>query len=57
MLTIINFLKKFRQYALLLSYFQYCQHVLDPDVPRTMLQLLLGTGQDNEDIDLEKVSC
>ncbi|XP_010688007.2 nuclear pore complex protein NUP205 [Beta vulgaris subsp. vulgaris] len=44
-----------RQYALLLSYFQYCQHVLDPDVPRTMLQLLLGTGQDNEDIDLEKI--
>ncbi|KAL2929631.1 hypothetical protein RDABS01_035041 [Bienertia sinuspersici] len=44
-----------RQYALLLSYFQYCQHVLDPDVPRKMLQLLLGTEQDSEDMDLEKI--
>ncbi|XP_021855676.2 nuclear pore complex protein NUP205 [Spinacia oleracea] len=44
-----------RQYALLLSYFQYCQHVLDPDVPRRMLQLLLGSDQDSEDMDLEKI--
>ncbi|XP_057538767.1 nuclear pore complex protein NUP205 isoform X1 [Amaranthus tricolor] len=44
-----------RQYALLLSYFQYCQHVLDPDVPRRILQLLLGTEQDSEDMDLEKI--
>lgn len=44
-----------RQYALLLSYFQYCQHVLDPDVPRRMMQLLLGTDQDSEDMDLEKI--
>ncbi|XP_021760813.1 nuclear pore complex protein NUP205-like [Chenopodium quinoa] len=44
-----------RQYALLLSYFQYCQHVLDPDVPKRMLQLLLGTNQDSEDMDLEKI--
>ncbi|KAL8128568.1 hypothetical protein V2J09_017723 [Rumex salicifolius] len=42
-----------RQYALLMSYFQYCQHVLDPDVPRRMLQLILA--QDSEDMDLEKL--
>ncbi|KAK9706158.1 hypothetical protein RND81_07G107800 [Saponaria officinalis] len=44
-----------RQYALLLSYFQYCQHMLDPDVPRGTLQLLLGTDHDNEDVDLGKI--
>lgn len=44
-----------RQYALLLSYLQYCQHVLDPDVPKKMLQLLLGTEQDSEEMDLEKI--
>lgn len=49
------FFYQYRQYALLLSYFQYCQHVLDPDVPRRILQLLLGTEQDSEDMDLEKV--
>ncbi|CAN1216816.1 Nuclear pore complex protein NUP205 [Linum perenne] len=40
------------QYALLLSYFQYCQHTLDPDVPTTVLQFLLLEEQDNEDLDL-----
>ncbi|CAK9182162.1 unnamed protein product [Ilex paraguariensis] len=44
-----------RQYALLLSYFQYCQHMLDPDVPTTVLQLLLIDEQDSEDFDLQKI--
>ncbi|TKY73179.1 nuclear pore [Spatholobus suberectus] len=44
-----------RQYALLLSYFQYCQNVVDPDVPTTVLQFLLLNGQDNEYIDLPKI--
>lgn len=45
----------FSQYALLLSYFQYCQHVLAPDVPATVLQSLLLDEQDGEDLDLQKV--
>ncbi|KAA8535090.1 hypothetical protein F0562_030093 [Nyssa sinensis] len=44
-----------RQYALLLSYFQYCQHMLDPDVPTTVLQFLLVDEQDSEDLDLPKI--
>ncbi|CAL0304986.1 unnamed protein product [Lupinus luteus] len=44
-----------RQYALLLSYFQYCQNVVDPDVPTTVLQFLLHIEQDNEYIDLPKI--
>ncbi|KAF7814524.1 nuclear pore complex protein NUP205 [Senna tora] len=44
-----------RQYALLLSYFQYCQNVIDPDVPTTVLQFLLLNEQDNEYIDLPKI--
>ncbi|KAK4265201.1 hypothetical protein QN277_026284 [Acacia crassicarpa] len=44
-----------RQYALLLSYFQYCQNVVDPDVPTTVLQFLLLNEQDNEYIDLPKI--
>ncbi|KAK6945095.1 Nucleoporin Nup186/Nup192/Nup205, partial [Dillenia turbinata] len=44
-----------RQYALLLSYFQYCEHMLDPDVPTTVLQFLLHDDQDGEDLDLQKV--
>uniref|UniRef100_A0A5B7BQC9 Nuclear pore complex protein NUP205 n=1 Tax=Davidia involucrata TaxID=16924 RepID=A0A5B7BQC9_DAVIN len=44
-----------RQYALLLSYFQYCQHMLDPDVPTTVLQFLLLDEQDTEDLDLQKI--
>ncbi|XP_048134215.1 nuclear pore complex protein NUP205 isoform X2 [Rhodamnia argentea] len=43
-----------RQYALLLSYFQYCQHVLDPDVPAKVLGCLVDE-QDGDDMDLEKV--
>ncbi|KAJ0031919.1 hypothetical protein Pint_13023 [Pistacia integerrima] len=43
-----------RQYALLLSYFQYCQHMLAPDVPTTVLQFLLLDEQDGEDLDLQK---
>ncbi|KAK0571557.1 hypothetical protein LWI29_018060 [Acer saccharum] len=44
-----------RQYALLLSYFQYCQHMLAPDVPATVLQFLLLDEQDGEDLDLQKI--
>lgn len=46
----------FSQYALLLSYFQYCQHILDPDVPKTVMQFLLLDEQDGEDLDLHKVT-
>nr|XP_043623465.1 nuclear pore complex protein NUP205 isoform X2 [Erigeron canadensis] len=44
-----------RQYTLLLSYLQYCQHILDPDVPTTVLQSLLMDEQESADLDLEKV--
>ncbi|KAF9620486.1 hypothetical protein IFM89_013103 [Coptis chinensis] len=45
-----------RQYALLLSYFQYCQHMLDPDVPASVLQYLLPEGQNGEEyLDLQKI--
>ncbi|CAI8589519.1 unnamed protein product [Vicia faba] len=44
-----------RQYALLLSYFQYCLNVVDPDVPTSVLQFLLLSEQDNEYIDLPKI--
>ncbi|XP_022938219.1 nuclear pore complex protein NUP205 isoform X2 [Cucurbita moschata] len=44
-----------RQYALLLSYLQYCQNMLDPDVPTTILQVLLQNEQDGEDVDLQKI--
>lgn len=45
-----------RQYALLLSYFQYCRHMLDPDVPATVLQFLLREEQDSEeDLDMKKI--
>ncbi|KAI4335735.1 hypothetical protein L6164_014349 [Bauhinia variegata] len=44
-----------RQYALLLSYFQYCRNVVDPDVPTTVLQFLMLNEQDNEYIDLPKI--
>ncbi|KAI9113840.1 hypothetical protein K1719_015091 [Acacia pycnantha] len=35
--------------------FQYCQNVVDPDVPTTVLQFLLLNEQDNEYIDLPKI--
>lgn len=44
-----------RQYALLLSYFQYSQHILASDVPITALQLLLLDEQDGEVSDLQKI--
>ncbi|KAF8393226.1 hypothetical protein HHK36_021467 [Tetracentron sinense] len=44
-----------RQYALLLSYLQYCQHMLDPDIPASVLQFLLHEEQDGEDMDLQKI--
>ncbi|XP_050229098.1 nuclear pore complex protein NUP205 isoform X2 [Mercurialis annua] len=39
-----------RQYALLLSYFQYCRHTIDPDVPSAVMQFLLLTEHDSEDL-------
>lgn len=44
-----------RQYALLLNYFQYCQHMVDLDVPTTILHSLLLDEQDGEDMTLFKV--
>ncbi|XP_030954556.1 nuclear pore complex protein NUP205 isoform X1 [Quercus lobata] len=44
-----------RQYALLLSYFQYCRHMLDPDVPTTVLQNVILDEQEGEDLDLQKM--
>ncbi|OVA00429.1 Nucleoporin Nup186/Nup192/Nup205 [Macleaya cordata] len=45
-----------RQYALLLSYFQYCRHMLDPDVPAPVLQFLLREEQEGEeDLDIQKI--
>ncbi|KAK4343497.1 hypothetical protein RND71_036591 [Anisodus tanguticus] len=44
-----------RQYALLLSYIQYCQHMFDPDLPTTVMQLLTMDEQENDDLDLEKI--
>ncbi|KAL6558481.1 hypothetical protein OROMI_018831 [Orobanche minor] len=44
-----------RQYALLLSYFQYCRHMLDSDVPMAFLHFLSVDEQDNGDLDLEKI--
>uniref|UniRef100_A0A9I9CJL9 Nuclear pore complex protein NUP205 n=1 Tax=Cucumis melo TaxID=3656 RepID=A0A9I9CJL9_CUCME len=44
-----------RQYALLLSYLQYCQNMLDPDVPASVLQVLLLNEQDGDDMDLQKI--
>ncbi|XP_022729594.1 nuclear pore complex protein NUP205 isoform X10 [Durio zibethinus] len=44
-----------RQYALLLSYFQYCQHMLASNVPTAVLQQLLLDEQDGEELDLQKI--
>ncbi|XVE54418.1 hypothetical protein DITRI_Ditri03aG0079600 [Diplodiscus trichospermus] len=44
-----------RQYALLLSYFQYCQQMLAPNVPTTVLQQLLLDEHDGEELDLQKI--
>ncbi|XP_010533163.1 PREDICTED: nuclear pore complex protein NUP205 [Tarenaya hassleriana] len=44
-----------RQYALLLSYFQYCQHMLALDVPTSVLQFMLLDEQDGEDLDIQKI--
>ncbi|KAM7263304.1 hypothetical protein ACFE04_000987 [Oxalis oulophora] len=45
-----------RQYGLLLSYFQYCQHMLAPDIPTSVMQYLLIDEQDGDDLDLEKIN-
>ncbi|XP_072964597.1 nuclear pore complex protein NUP205 [Typha angustifolia] len=45
-----------RQYALLLSYFQYCGSILDPDVPASVLQYLLTEERDGDDeMNLQKI--
>ncbi|CAA7019609.1 unnamed protein product [Microthlaspi erraticum] len=44
-----------RQYALLLSYFQYCQHMIALDVPTSVVQFLLLDEQDGEDLDIQKI--
>ncbi|KAK1312026.1 hypothetical protein QJS10_CPA07g00690 [Acorus calamus] len=50
-----EFLRR-RQYALLLSYFQYCRSMLDPGVPASILNFLLHEEQDGgDDLDLQKV--
>ena len=49
-----------RQYALLLSYFQYCGSIVDSDVPPSVLRILLLEEQeaDDDDFTLQKVlSC
>lgn len=51
-----HFCSEFSQYALLLSYSQYCRHMLDSDVPMTILQFLSVDEQDYGDSDLEMVS-
>ncbi|WOL09223.1 nuclear pore complex protein [Canna indica] len=46
-----------RQYALLLSYFQYCRSILNPDVPASVLRYLLHEEHDEDDeINLQKIS-
>ncbi|KAJ0238992.1 hypothetical protein HA466_0235130 [Hirschfeldia incana] len=44
-----------RQYALLLSYFQYCQHMIAVEVPTPVVQFLLLSDQDDEDLDIQKI--
>ncbi|XP_026656857.2 nuclear pore complex protein NUP205 isoform X1 [Phoenix dactylifera] len=45
-----------RQYALLLSYFQYCRSIIDPDVPASVLHFLLHEEQDgDEELNLQKI--
>ncbi|XP_018439961.1 nuclear pore complex protein NUP205 isoform X1 [Raphanus sativus] len=44
-----------RQYALLLSYFQYCQHMIALEVPTSVVQFLLLSDQDDEDLDIQKI--
>ncbi|TVU02504.1 hypothetical protein EJB05_51989 [Eragrostis curvula] len=46
-----------RQYALLLSYFQYCRSILDSDIPPSVLRFLLLEEQegDEDDLTLQKV--
>ncbi|KAL0657117.1 hypothetical protein Bca4012_077701 [Brassica carinata] len=44
-----------RQYALLLSYFQYCQHMIALEVPTSVVQFLLLSDQDDADLDIQKI--
>ncbi|KAH9317382.1 hypothetical protein KI387_019151, partial [Taxus chinensis] len=44
------------QYAIMLSYFQYCRGMLDPDVSLGIMRDLLIEGQDGEDdVELQKI--
>uniref|UniRef100_A0A7N0VJ21 Nuclear pore complex protein NUP205 n=2 Tax=Kalanchoe fedtschenkoi TaxID=63787 RepID=A0A7N0VJ21_KALFE len=45
-----------RQYALLLSYFQYCGHMVDLDVPTRVLHPLILDEQDGEDVTVFKIN-
>lgn len=46
-----------RQYALLLSYMQYCGSILNPDVPSSVLRYLLSEEQaEDDEFYLHKVS-
>ncbi|KAL6888297.1 hypothetical protein ACP4OV_009323 [Aristida adscensionis] len=46
-----------RQYALLLSYFQYCRSILDSDIPPSVLRFVLLEEQegDDDELNLQKV--
>lgn len=44
-----------RQYALLLSYFQYSQHMIALEVPTSVVQFLLLSDQDDADLDIQKI--
>eukprot|EP01018_Ginkgo_biloba_P012319 Gb_31636 [translate_table: standard] len=45
-----------RQYAIFLSYFQYCRGMLDPDLSLSIMRDLLIEGQDGEeDVELQKI--
>ena len=45
-----------RQYTTLISYLQYCQGTVDPDLPLPVMRSLLVESHDGEDErDLEKV--
>lgn len=44
-----------RQYALLLIYFQYCQSILDPEIPVSVLDFLLREEQGDDELNLQKI--
>ncbi|KAG0486478.1 hypothetical protein HPP92_008573, partial [Vanilla planifolia] len=46
---------RIRQYALLLSYFQYCRNVLDPEIPRSVIGFLVSEDQGDDELNLQKI--